>query len=245
MADNDPKSENGGSVRDKPAAEHHEIALAIETLRAKYESAQQNRTDHDAKTLYWARIAGIGVSIYTLLTLAIVTTARDTETRQLRAYVGVNSEPITLNCNACDDPSKPLTEIRDGNYVVMEIQNFGLTPAYDTTVRLKWEINASGTGPASDFTYPDDQLGNRDKGKFPMYPGQKRSNILSLDAQTVGLIRRAQKHEISLFYYGRVDYRDVFDEEPTTDFCFQFAPDAGPKYHFPLCFEHNAPRPRQ
>ena len=116
MADSDPKTENG-SGGDKPAAEHREIAVAIETLRENYQSTQRNRADHDAKTLLWARVAGIGVSIYTLLTLVIVAasiysatqakisadaarlsaaTAQDTEKRQLRAYVGVNSEPIVL-----------------------------------------------------------------------------------------------------------------------------------------------------
>ena len=64
MAD-DPKSENGGG--DKLPAEHHEVAEAIETLRENYERTQQTRADHDAKTLFWARIAGIGVSIYTAL----------------------------------------------------------------------------------------------------------------------------------------------------------------------------------
>jgi hypothetical protein len=269
MADGDPKSENGGGVRDIPAAEHREIARAIETLSGNYESAQQSRADHDAKTLFWARVAGVGVSIYTLLTLAIVAasiysalqakigadaarlsaaTAQDAEKQQLRAYVGVNSEPIALRCDACDNPSKQFAEnqLRDENSVVMEIQNFGQTPTYDTTVRLKWEINPSGTGPpVTDFAYSDDQLGGRDKGKFPMYPGQKRPSIIILDAQTIGLVQRARKHEISLFYYGRIDYRDVFDEKTTVDFCFWYAPDAGPKTHFPLCPEHNGPRPRQ
>ena len=265
MAD-DPKSENGGG--DKLPAEHHEVAEAIETLRENYERTQQTRADHDAKTLFWARIAGIGVSIYTALTLIIVgasiysaqqakisadaarlsaATAQDTEKQQLRAYVGVNSEPIILRCDACDNPSKPIIEreYRDDNSVVMEIQNFGLTPAYDTSVRLKWEINTSGIGPADDFAYPDDQLGTNGVGKFAMYPGQKRPSVVILDAQTIAFIQRARKHEMSMFYYGRIDYRDVFDEQTIVDFCFWYAPDAGAKNHFPICPMHNGPRPKQ
>jgi len=267
MADSDPKTENG-SGGDKPAAEHREIAVAIETLRENYQSTQRNRADHDAKTLLWARVAGIGVSIYTLLTLVIVAastysatqakisadaarlsaaTAQDTEKRQLRAYVGVNSEPIVLRCDACDDASKLIVqqECRDENSIVVEMQNFGQTPAYDTTVYINWQINQYGTELADDFAYPDTVTKGLQTSKFAMYPGQKRPTIHILDAQTVGLIRRARNHEISIFYYGHIDYRDVFDEQSVVNYCFRYAPDAGPKNHFPLCPEHNGPRPKR
>ena len=252
-----------------PASERHEIALQIEALRENYDSNQQNRAAHDSKTLFWARVAGIGVALYTLLTLAIVAasiysarqakisadaarlsaaTAQHAEKQQLRAYVGINSEPIILRCDACDDPSKPIVEqqdLREDNSIITEMQNFGQTPAYDTTVYINWQINQYGTGLAEDFTYPDTVTKGLQTSKFAMYPGQKRPTVHALDAQTVGLIRRARNHELFIFYYGHIDYRDVFDEQSIVDFCFQYAPDAGPKNHFPLCHEHNGPRPKQ
>jgi hypothetical protein len=73
VADNNsPGEDNNASGGDKAAAEHDHIALAIDTLRKDYEGIQSDRSKHDEKTLFWARIAGVGVSIYTLLTLAIV-----------------------------------------------------------------------------------------------------------------------------------------------------------------------------
>jgi hypothetical protein len=121
MADLVPKSENGGG--DKPA-EHNETAVAIEILTLAVVAA----------SIYSARQAKISADAARLS----AATAQHAEKQQLRAYVGVNSEPITLRCDACDDPSKPIIEqeLREDNSIVIEMQNFGQTPAYDTTVYI-------------------------------------------------------------------------------------------------------------
>jgi hypothetical protein len=74
MSNNKPEDENSaGDGGDKPAAEQHHIAFAIDALKTKYESAQAERGKHEKKSIFWARIAGIGVSIYTVLTVFIMT----------------------------------------------------------------------------------------------------------------------------------------------------------------------------
>src|SRR5271155_5526054 len=71
VADNNQKNSDSGGGN-KPAAEQDKTALAIEALRKNYEAAQRDHAKHDGKTLFWARVTGIGVGIYTLLTLVIV-----------------------------------------------------------------------------------------------------------------------------------------------------------------------------
>ena len=76
MANDNPNGPNGDSNGcDEPGTECHEIALATETFRKSYETSESNRAQHDSKTLFWARVTGIGVGIYTFLTLAIVCAA--------------------------------------------------------------------------------------------------------------------------------------------------------------------------
>jgi len=73
MTKDKPEGENAGAGGgDKPAADSHEIALAIHSLERQYGSAQQDRTKHDKKTLFWGRLAGWGVWTYTILTILIV-----------------------------------------------------------------------------------------------------------------------------------------------------------------------------
>jgi hypothetical protein len=51
MAVDRPGSPEAAGSRDRPAAEHHELILAINALGEKYEIAQANQTNHDRKSL--------------------------------------------------------------------------------------------------------------------------------------------------------------------------------------------------
>jgi hypothetical protein len=98
---------SGGST--EPVTLSLDIVAAINAVGERYEAVQQGRTEHDRQTLKWTKRAGIGVAVYTALTLAIVVLAyctfrtaqdqvavsRDTERRQLRAYI-IHSP--TLEC---------------------------------------------------------------------------------------------------------------------------------------------------
>jgi hypothetical protein len=137
-----PDESDGGG---KPAGPNHEIVAAINALGKKYEAAQKGRPEHDRQTLKWAKRAGIGVGIYTLLTLGIAVvalcqlqTSRDSEQRQLRAYVGV-VHPNGPLIDHATPPGIPL--------VVFDIKNFGQTPAYKMTYR-----SAIAVGP---YPFPD------------------------------------------------------------------------------------------
>src|SRR5580658_2022781 len=54
------------------ATDYHRVTLALETLSENYEAAQNDRTKHNSKTLFWARVAGFGVGLYALLIVGIV-----------------------------------------------------------------------------------------------------------------------------------------------------------------------------
>jgi hypothetical protein len=70
--DNQGTQQGGGQGGDTPPAEQHDIAFAIDALAKKYEAAQSKQAQHDGKVLFWSRLAGIGVGIYTILTAIIV-----------------------------------------------------------------------------------------------------------------------------------------------------------------------------
>jgi len=76
MADDNPQGPKDDSdAGKKPATEKHEIAAAINSLEAKYESAQQHRPEHDDQVLSWTRRTAKGVFVYTALTFGITIAA--------------------------------------------------------------------------------------------------------------------------------------------------------------------------
>jgi hypothetical protein len=80
-------------------------------LNAIAEEIQRIRKDAEAQNddkRFWEVITSIGVWFYTMISLFIagfagwqVYTARDTEERQLRAYVGFTGD-VLLRCRSCD-----------------------------------------------------------------------------------------------------------------------------------------------
>jgi hypothetical protein len=66
---------NGTDGSDTPSAKYKPIVEAIDIFSKKYEVAQGDRTKHDGKTLFWAQWTGIGVAVYTVLTLLIAIVA--------------------------------------------------------------------------------------------------------------------------------------------------------------------------
>jgi hypothetical protein len=72
MTNDTPNSENNdGNGGGKPVAKNHDVALAVRSFSRDYISTQTDRAKHDEKTLFWARIAGTGVLVYTGITLVI------------------------------------------------------------------------------------------------------------------------------------------------------------------------------
>jgi hypothetical protein len=72
MAGNNPDGpEDDGSGGQRQAAKEQDIAAAINSLKAKYETAQNQQSDHDSKVLLWTKRATKGVFFYAFLTFII------------------------------------------------------------------------------------------------------------------------------------------------------------------------------
>jgi hypothetical protein len=71
VTDNNHRDSGDGQRGQDQASEHHSFVHAIQTLDEHYESAQRERAQHENAVLGWQRRTGIGVGIYTLLTIPI------------------------------------------------------------------------------------------------------------------------------------------------------------------------------
>lgn len=122
--DNPTHPEEHADPVDQQAAKDHAVVLAINAFEAKYDAANNCQSEHNAEVFLWTKRATRGVWVYTGLTIVIAVAAavqicisRDTEHRQLRAYILKSDTSIVV-----DFPNT-----LDLRFIT---KNFGLTPAY-------------------------------------------------------------------------------------------------------------------
>jgi hypothetical protein len=182
----------------------------------------------------------------------LVKTARETEERQLRAYLNIVGE-VTLKCLSCKtDPFAPMTPLPKNvmdNTIGFSIQNGGKTPAYGVYVEDSYYwTEYEGRLPQS-FAFPIIK-GNqhfaglsstieRSVGIFN--PGETEPDIGPIPQDLIDLVIKAQHHSITIFYYGNIHYSDVFQKDRVTPFCFEYLPDLPENEQFANCAEHNTP----
>lgn len=160
MATNTPNGDKGdGNGSKKPSAEQHHIAVAINSLKEKYEAAQAHRADHERDVLRWTRIAGIGVGIYAALTVVIMCAAiyaakqakvsadaaeraaseakRQADGMQDQVVVAKDGEQRQLRAYVYVAPTVESFEISQTPVMNVIIRAIGQTPAYNVrgTVR--------------------------------------------------------------------------------------------------------------
>jgi hypothetical protein len=212
MSQGDQESPDDANGGDNPSAQNHKIVAAINAIGEKYETAQRDRAEHDNQTLKWAKRAGIGVGIYTLLTLALAVLAycafrtaqeqvgisRDTEIRQLRAYVGVldhKIQDVALN-------SAPRVQI--------SIKNFGSTPATNVTY---WVFSKFDSYPTP-VDLPT-QVFKSDR--FILFPADGFTPTFDIGALNQTDITQLGESRW-LYAYGEIDYLDAFEKNRCTKF---------------------------
>src|ERR1700730_14298144 len=112
MAENPDHQGRAGDDRNGSSSEDQKIAVAINSFKRSYKTAQRQRGEHDGKSLKWTRRTAVAAITYTFLTTLIVVAAgytvyvsSDTAHRQLRAYVGpvVDSFRLTRDSMVCPD----------------------------------------------------------------------------------------------------------------------------------------------
>jgi hypothetical protein len=236
----DPNDGSGGG--DKPPRPHHQIVEAIKALGKKYEAAQEGRSDHDRKTLFWTRNAGLGVGFYTLITLGIAVVAlcqlhisRDTEVRQLRAYLYVRRFPISVSSATAS--------------ATIEINHAGNTPAYNVRVDADILVDQYLVGKLklSDVTSPNVSHVLHSQYSI-LYSTEHLPETISMPPYAAEAMKLAlaPNSNYRFYAYGVVRYFDIFgldklQPERRYEFCFVYEPRTGDIGTERGCEDYNKP----
>src|SRR5580658_1479185 len=109
MVDKPEEEQKDGGAKGDNAHQTAGVADLIQEFRSfltKYDAALDENRNHNHGVFTWTRRAAIGVFLYTALTLGIVVIAlcqfhisRDTEQRQLRAYISLYTAELSVQGN--------------------------------------------------------------------------------------------------------------------------------------------------
>lgn len=184
---------NSNEATEHPAQDAKQMAPTVEIAPAsKNDEKPKQITEQngDHTTPDWWLIGVTGV--LTIVTGGLVLYSRDTARKELRAYVGIASNHILRG----QGESEP-------NCVEIVIQNFGKTMAKDTKIWINATIT---TGTITSFP-----LGDR-KSKTVVMPNESLGfkHDIELPKNTAGRI----------YFWGRIEYTDVFGEPRWTTFSF-------------------------
>lgn len=251
---------------EKRATKDHEVSISANSIKRSYKA---NHKQHNTDSIKWNKRIAVAAILYTVFTFFILlgslysayesrraanaaraqaATSADTETRQLRAYIGI-IDTLVLQCPLCETAgsNKPINFTRDdffANTITIEIQNGGLTPAHAVTVKDSWEQVGFGRGLPKNFDYPINPPGVNEfaipqlNPVASLNPREKTPVASNIDKAAIPLIVEAKKHLITLYYYGEIDYIDVFGFGRRTTYCLEYIPDYKTDPFTP-CPEHN------
>jgi hypothetical protein len=238
MTQDNPQQTNETGGGGKPTAPHHDLVEAIKSLGEKNKAAQQKQAEHDDKALFWARSAGAGVGIYTAITLGIaiialcqLNTARDTEDRQLRAYIGIvipSDGPGDRNFLPPNIPA-----------IHLSIKNFGQTPAYRVTYQSGVDLKQYPL--PKNTEYPTPTIGPQNPiTVFPGTPeplGIRSPGGRALTNEEVKAIQDGNSKR--LCFWGTITYVDAFGYSRYTNYCFSFFNLTQNAMPYEPCNDHN------
>jgi hypothetical protein len=185
---------------------------------------------------------------------ALVATARETEERQLQAYVGITGR-VSLRCLSCDAatyaPFSPTPKHALDNSISFDVKNSGQTPAYKLAIKIAYFPVPSGQGLPKNFAYEfvppteTEIVGSFAPGitnpTATVNPGEKFPVEVALPSATIAQMRKTQHHETTLYYFGSITYNVIFRKTVIIPFCLQYLPDNAEGLQFANCEEHNTP----
>jgi hypothetical protein len=163
--------------------------------------------------------------------------ARDTEQRQLRAYLELSG--IEVVCPDCPntEPVRP-TPFPGRNLVHIRFENSGQTPAQTIRYKINWAVIPSKDAPLPpNFDFADYSSNNSGfVSTSELARDQHRDGAGSID-HDIDRFRLATSGASTIYLHGHIDYCDVFGEPRATAFCFLYVPNVGEK--LPLCDRRN------
>jgi hypothetical protein len=225
-----------GNKSDDPCKGHQECSqhLAalnekIEAFTKKYEKNNEQTDARESSRSKVEKLVLIGVAVYTVITAIILCVQRDSEIRQLRAYVGLdNSVPTRL------DPDR----------ITTAMNNFGQTPANHTKFFSNWEFLPYGEGLPDKFGFPEKPVCEENKGTLLssaiVFPKDAVKAQRMHCAGEVDKLMQAERKGLNAFLYGHIEYLDIFGYSRRTNFCFLYNQPGG----LVLCDRYNEIDPR-
>lgn len=169
-----------------------------------------------------AAIATIGGFLQFLALIITIAVMIKTARRQLRAYVSL--DPPRFGKHNLDS-------------IQVMAKNGGQTPAYNVQSHLNYYWLPAGQDLPTNFHFQD--YGNPTspmKSIAVLNPNAEITFTLGIDPQKIESVR---KKENNLFFYGHVDYRDIFGKHRTSKFCYQyFVAEDGDKIGHALIMYH-------
>jgi len=218
------EGDHAASSDDPPANQRRPESIAgkLDAIAAQYQSANTDEAEYKRKNLRWTRGTTVLIAAYTVLTIGILYVSRDQERRQLRAYIGPIGAQVGLHCLKCDVALKTV-RLSDGidNTVLIPLKNFGLTPAREVTLcagfhdtKVNWTFRTS----ISDKRFMECERDDSVNRVGTIWPGDNVPVSVIVDYPDDFI--SASNVLTKLYFYGKIDYYDVFGEERASYFCF-------------------------
>lgn len=157
----------------------------------------------------------------------LLTTTRDTEVRQLRAYVGIAQRGI-------ENFGEPNQTIK------LSRKNYGVTPAIDLGMSSP-NIAVVSSAPGAQFSpILCSPVPERPPNTFALFPGQEalyeiRGPLLTNDQ--VAAVRKGT--DFVLLLWGALYYKDTFGNSRCTRYCFSFKGQDMAESDADICLQHN------
>jgi hypothetical protein len=161
-------------------------------------------------------------------TEAAVAVARQTEKRQLRAYVGV--EKVKIESPSTLGSYEPTPEGEDGrifkDFIAVTIKNFGNTPARQVEV-------LAGIAPVALFAKAPtseamdaaiSKSGNPSSFIARAHLQTQQSEIIKCKLSDLNAVLLARQDQQTIYVFGRIFYQDAYDDFWSTKFCYAWEP---------------------
>jgi hypothetical protein len=156
----------------------------------------------------------------------LVRDAENTAERQLRAYIGIQTQGLGIICPDCDDPNRPASKkMLPENRVTFFLKNFGVTPGYHPTICPG--IVPVPLGANLTRRYVDGEFVKCDAVANPViiptiWPGESRPYAVPFFKTEIDALIGTRQRRNDAFFYARVSYSDIFREPHNSYFCFQY-----------------------
>ena len=237
----DPDETKRAREREADADKHEADDLIAQQRAATAAERSATSAERQEDPARWQMVfSGIGTflvfaalilsTIATFAAVKAVQVTRDIGQRQLRAYLSL----IKIEVEAPDI----LTDVKktafagqadkERNFVWLNIQNSGETPAHDVHAFLCYLVTPFSHRPSQDHVFIVDERELRPDGRKVTIAKQTIAPDMAFKRQmtisNIETFREAHAKEISLYFYGRIKYKDIYGRDRWTNFCHLYEP---------------------